>query len=129
MVSEPGPAEEREVQLAALRKRMRRAARRGDAAELERLSAEYAEAKAVHVVQSHEEQRAAALARRAEKRAVGAQQQPRVWRLPRGFASPLAAERARQGWRAREEPQHPGGGLSPWRRPSPASERIWRPGR
>lgn len=128
MTTEAGPAE-REAELVKLRRRMRRAARRGDAVVLEGLSAEYAEAKAVHVVQSHEEQRAAALARRAEKRAVGAQQQPRAWRLPRGFSSPLAAERARSGWRPRVEPQHPGGGLSPWRRSSPAAEVIWRPGR
>lgn len=127
MASEPGPAE-REAELAVLRKRMRRAARRGDAAELERLSVEYAEAKAVHVVQSHEERIAEVRARAAARRAERAVEAPRRWRLPRGFGvSPLAAQRARE---ARPEWVVPVGrpGLSPWRRSgSPMSERIWRP--
>ncbi|MCX4973151.1 hypothetical protein [Streptomyces sp. NBC_00620] len=52
--SEP-TVEEREEQLAALRKRVRRAAKRGDKAEFDRLSAAYASLKAEHVTKVHEE--------------------------------------------------------------------------
>jgi hypothetical protein len=120
----PGDAGEREAELAALRKRMGRAARRGDRVELERLVAVYAAAKAEHVTASHEERIAARRARRAAVRPV---EPSGRWVLPAGFASPLAAERARSGVYPREEPSLPPGGLRPWRRGSPMRERIWRP--
>lgn len=124
---EPGP-EEREAVLEKLRRRVRRAAKRADGAEFERLSAEYERLKAEHVTLSHEEQRAQARARRVAVRAQEAQQRPERWRLPAGFGmSPLARERARTGVRPREEPRHPGRGLSPWRSVSPMEQRIWRP--
>lgn len=127
MGSEPGPVE-REEQLGVLRKRMRRAARRGEAEVLEQLSAEYAELKAEHVVRSHEERIAEVRARAAARRAERAVERPERWRLPAGFGtSPLAAERARTGWRPREEPVRPARGLQPWRRGSLMETRIWRP--
>jgi len=121
--SELGP-EEREEQLAALWKRMARAARRGQMDRFEALRQEHERLKAEHVERSHEEGRAAARARAAAQRA---QVRPVRWRLPAGFSSPLAAERARSGWRPRVEASAPAGGLRPWRRGSPMSERIWRP--
>lgn len=124
MASEAGP-EEREAGLEKLRRRMRRAARRGDAAGLERLRAEYAELKAAHVARSHEEQRERVRARRAAEKAVEASSGP--WRPPRGFVSPLAVERARTGWQERREPVRPVYGLRPWRQESPMQRQIWRP--
>lgn len=126
-MSEP-TAEEREEQLGALRKRMGRLLRKGDVGGYERLSAEYAEAKAVHVVRSREERRERVRARRAAREAVRVQEAPsRVWRLPRGFVSPLAAQRAREPLPA-PAPRVPAGGhLSPWRGGSPMQERLWRP--
>lgn len=125
--SEPGPVE-REERLAVLRKRMAKAARRRDAGRYEELKAEHDRLKAVHVEQSHAEQREAARMRRAAERAREERERPRPWRLPPGFASPLAAERARSGWRPREEPVAPAGGLRPWRRGGSLMEtRIWRP--
>lgn len=122
-------ADEADVRLARMRRVMAKLQRAGRVREFEAVAAAYAALKAEGMERVEREQRAAVRARRARERAVEARERPGVWRLPRGFASPLAAERARQGWRAREEPQHPGHGLSPWRRPSPMSERIWRPGR
>jgi hypothetical protein len=127
MASELGPVE-REAALAALRKRVRKAGRGGDRSEFDRLSAEYAELKEKHVNASHREMKAAMRARRAAERAEGPVEEPKRWRLPYGFSSPLAAERARSGVRPREEPAGPPpGGLRPWRRGSLMSERIWRP--
>lgn len=128
-MSEP-TAEEREERLGALRKRMGRALRKGEMAEYEELKAEYDAAKDAHVMASHSEMKVAMRARRVRERAQEASVAPSGrWRLPRGFASPLAAERARSGVRPREEPRGPEGGLSPWRtgRWRPAQEQIWRP--
>lgn len=128
MTSELGPAEVREAELARVFKRMGRAARRGDAGRYEELRRRHERLKAEHVTLSHEEQREQARARRAAVRAQEAQQRPERWRLPAGFGmSPLARERARTGVRPREEPRHPGHGLSPWRSVSPMEQRIWRP--
>lgn len=124
---EQSPAEAREAELAKVFKRMGKAARRGDAARYEELRAEHGRLKAEHVVLSHEERRAEARARRAAVRAQEAAVGPARWRLPRGFASPLAAERARTGWRERREPRHPGYGLRPWREVAPGERQIWRP--
>lgn len=127
MTSEPGP-EGREEHLGVLRKRVRRAAKRGDKAEFERLSEEYAAAKAAHVLASHVEAKEQVRARRAQERAEVAQERPERWRLPAGFGtSPLAAQRAREG-RA-EVPVVPVGrpALAPWRRGSLMAEVVWRP--
>lgn len=113
-----------------LRKQLRKAVRRGDAARVEALKAEYAALKATVVRRQHEEQRAAHLAaRRAQK----AQQQPREagraerWRLP-FTRSPGARERDRLPASA-EPVRGPVTGLRPWRRGGhPMAEQIWRPG-
>jgi hypothetical protein len=127
-MSEPGPAE-REEQLVKLRRRMGKALRRGETAEFDRLSAVYARRKAEHVTAVHAEHMAERRAARAAQRAQEAQERAKPWRLPYGFSSPLAAQRARSGVRPREEPSMPAGGLRPWRRSwSPMSEQIWRPG-
>lgn len=125
-MSEPTAAE-REERLVKLRRRMGRALKRGESAEYERLSAVYVSLKAEHVTRTHEEyvaeRRAVRAAVRAQERSVPSKR----WRLPYGFSSPLAAERARSGWRERREPSAPAGGLNPWRRGSLAETRIWRP--
>ncbi|MEH0642847.1 hypothetical protein QBB33_15495 [Streptomyces scabiei] len=121
-------AEEREEQLVKLRRRMGRALKRDDAAGYDRLSAVYARLKAEHVTKVHAERMAERRAARAAQRARQRTEGPERWRLPRGFGmSPLARERARSGWRPREEPSMPAGGLRPWRRGAPMSEVIWRP--
>lgn len=121
-------AVEREQQLVKLRKQMGRVLRRGDTAEFDRLSAEYGRLKGEHAQLIHEEYVAERRAVRAAVRAQEARERPKPWRLPPGFGrSPLAQQRDRGGWRPREEPQGPAGGLRPWRRGSPASEVIWRP--
>lgn len=125
--SEPGP-EEREEQLAAVWKRMARASRRGRTDQYAELRREHDRLKAEHVTKVHEEQRAAARARVAARRAQEAREGPKPWRLPRGFGrSPLAQQRDRSGVRPREEPRGPEGGLNPWRRGSSMTEQIWRP--
>ncbi|NGO43784.1 hypothetical protein [Streptomyces ureilyticus] len=125
--SEAGPAE-REEQLVKLRHRMGKALRRGEMAEYDRLSASYGRLKSAHVLKVHEEHVAGRRAAVAERRAQQRAEVPKRWKLPSGFSSPLAAERARSGWRPREEPVAPAGGLRPWRRyGSPMSERIWKP--
>lgn len=126
--SEPGPVE-REEQLAGLRRRMEKAARQGHTVRYEELRQEHDRLKAVHVERSHEEQRAAARARAMARRAERQEREVSGrWRLPPGFSSPLAARRAREGWRPRVEPVAPPGGLRPWGRSwSPVSEVIWRP--
>jgi hypothetical protein len=116
-------------ELAKLRRRMGRALRRKDTGEYERLAAVYADLKGAEVERAHRERREASRARRAAQRAAVEAREDR-WRLPYGFSSPLAAERARSGVRPQEEPAGPPrGGLRPWRRGwSPMSEVIWRPG-
>lgn len=125
---EHSPAEVREAELARVFKRMGKAARRGDTARYAELRAEHDRLKDAHVMASHAEAKAAMRARRAEERAQQAREAPKRWRPPRGFGrSPLARERDRHGG-PREEPVMPAGGLHPWRRAHPMSERIWRPG-
>lgn len=121
-------AEETVERLARMRRAMGRMLREGRTKEFEALAAAYASLKAEHVVRVHEEQRAAARARRAQQRAVTVQEGPKPWRLPRGFGtSPLAQQRAREGWRPRVEPTAPAS-AGPWRGGwHPASERVWRP--
>lgn len=126
---ERSPAEVREAELAKVFRRMGKAARRGDSERYEELRAIHDRLKADHVRLSHEEQRAEARARVAERRALeGRERSRRPWRLPRGFSSPLAAQRARE---ARPEWVVPVGRpvLRPWAGVHPLSERIWWPGR
>ncbi len=122
----PGPVE-REKELAVLRRQVRRAAKRGEKAEFDRLSAEYGRLKAEHVLKVHEEYVAERRAARAALRAQERAERPGPWRLPSGFASPLAEQRARGGWRPRVESSAPAGGLRPWRGGHPMSERVWSP--
>lgn len=130
MASEATPAEVREAELAKVFRRMGKAARRGDSERFERLKAEHEALKAEHVRLSHEEQRAEARARWAVERAQEARVAPRGrWRLPRGFASPLAAQRAAQGLdRGPLLPDSRRPALAPWRRSHPMEEVLWRPG-
>lgn len=125
--SEP-TAEEREQELVRLRRRMGRLLRRGESAEFDRLSALYAAQKAAHVQRTHEEYVAERRAAVAARRAQVALEAPRRWRLPAGFGrSPLAQQRDRGG--RPEVPVVPVGrpALSPWRRGSLMSARVWRP--
>jgi hypothetical protein len=127
-MSEPGRVE-REAELDALRKRVRKAGRRGDKAEFDRLSAAYARLKAEHVTLTHEEYVAERRAVRAAQKALEARERPKPWKLPRGFGvSPLAVQRAREGRAEVVVPDSRRRALSPWRRSwSPMQERIWRP--
>lgn len=121
-------AAEREQRMAVLRRRMGRAARRGDRVVLEQLAGEYEKLKAAHVTASHEEHIAERRSLRAQERALAASVAPEPWRLRAGFGtSPGAAERARGG-RRREEPVKPARGLNPWRGGwHPAQTKIWSP--
>lgn len=121
-------AEETDAQLARMRKAMVKLRREGRVQEFAAVASAYASLKAEQMARAEEEQRAAARARVAVRRAERASEASSGrWRLPRGFASPLAAQRAREarpGWVV------PVGrpALSPWRRGGgPASEVIWRP--
>lgn len=114
-------------QLARLRKQIRHAVKRGDAAEVERLRALYGRVKREQMERAEEDHRAAARARRAQQRAVEPEPSPERWRLP-FRRSPGAVERDRR-LPVESAPQIPPGGLRPWRRGwHPASERIWWPG-
>lgn len=126
MVSEPGP-EEREQQLAVLRRRVRRAARRGDEARFRALSAEYEALKEAHVQANLEEYKARIRAARAQREAQQPVRSGR-WRLP-FRKSPGALERDRLPPPPVAPQLPPGGHLSPWRRRgSPLSQQVWRPG-
>lgn len=77
--------------------------------------------------QAEEAARELVVQARVRRAAVRPVEEPRRWRLPRGFGvSPLARERAVQS-PAPVAPQIPVGGLRPWRRAGLMSERIWRP--
>lgn len=125
-VSELGP-QEREAELARLRKQMRKAGRGGDRAEYDRLSALYGRLKGEHVEAVHEERIARVRAERAAVRARERAEPSRAWRLPAGFSSPLAARRAREGRRGVVVPDSRRPALSPWRRGSLMETRIWWP--
>lgn len=126
-------ADETDARLAKMRRALAKLRREGREREFGVVASAYGALKAEQMARAEEEGRAAARARAEARRAQVVRGRPvpsGVWRLPRGFSSPLAAERARSGWRPREEPSHPGYGLNPWRRSGgPMSERIWRPGR
>lgn len=120
-------AEDVMERLARMRRAMVRLQRAGRRREFDVLASAYAALKAEQMERAEEEGRAAARARAAAQRAQVARVRPARWRLPYGFSSPLARERARLGWRAREEPTVPAGGLRPWREQSLMETRIWRP--
>lgn len=122
-------SEETVERLARMRRAMVKLHRQGRVREFEAVASAYASLKAELVERVHEEQRAQARARVAARRAEqGEREVSGRWRLPAGFSSPLAARRAREGWRPRVEPTGPAGGLRPWGRSwSPVSEVIWRP--
>lgn len=126
-------ADETEKRLAKMRRALAKLRREGREREFGAVASAYAALKAEQMARAEEEGRAAARARAEARRARVVRGRPvpsGVWRLPRGFASPLAAQRARGIGVPREEPSHPGYGLRPWRRSGgPMSEVIWRPGR
>lgn len=125
-MSEAGP-QEREEQLAVLRRRMGRALRRGDDARLRALAVVYEAAKAAHAESSLEEHKAAVRAARAQQEQVPERRGRVPWSRARFGRSPGAVERDRQP-RLPEPLQPPASGhLSPWRRSGhPGSEVIWR---
>lgn len=121
-------ADEIEARLSKMRKAMAKMASEGREREFVALDAAYQvlkrerdEAEAARLRAERVRVRRAAVERPVEESGR--------WRLPRGFASPLAAQRAREG--RREVPVIPVGrpALSPWRRVPPMREQIWRPGR
>ena len=119
--------EEMRLRVAELRRAMEKAARRKDADEYGRLKEQHDKLKATYVDELHWQPIRASRARKAAEKAQEASRGP--WRLPRGFSSPLAAERAREG-RREGGPQVPyGGHLSPWMtgRWSPMQTRVWWP--
>jgi hypothetical protein len=131
VASELGP-EQREQQLAALRRKMGRALRRKDGARVRALAVEYEALKGEHVRLALEEHKARVRAARAQREAQqqGPARRGRVpWSRGRHGRSPAAVERDRWAKPEPEAPQLPRGGhLSPWRRGgSAAGEQIWRP--
>lgn len=124
-------AEETEVRLAKMRRALAKLRREGRLREFDAVAEAYQALKRQQMERAEEERRAEARARRAPAPAVrpsgGAR---RVWRLPRGFASPLAAQRAAQGFE--REPLVPDSrrpALNPWRGSHPMTDVVWRPGR
>ncbi|MDX3570807.1 hypothetical protein [Streptomyces sp. ID05-47C] len=117
-------AEDAVERLARMRRAMVKMQRAGRQREFDVLAAEYARLKAEQMERAEAEQQAAVRARRAVQ---VVRERPGRRRLPYGFSSPLAAERARSGWRPREEPTVPAGGLRPWREQSLMATQIWRP--
>jgi hypothetical protein len=121
-------AEETDARLARMRRALVKLRREGREREFAAVAEAYAGLKREQMERVEEEQRAAARARaavrRAERPVEGVSGR---WRLPRGFASPLAAQRAREASSGRVVPVgRPA--LNPWGRGwSPAQEQIWRP--
>lgn len=120
-------AEETVERLARMRRVMGKLQRAGRQREFEAVASAYARLKAAQMERAEEEGRVAARVRRAQRGAREPVEEPQRWKLPRGFASPLAAERARSGWQERRESVAPVGGLRPWRRGSLMETRVWRP--
>ena len=115
--------------------RMRRAMaklwREGREAEFRAVEEAYRSLKAEQMAAAEVERREAARSRRAAAPAVRSSGRSwERWRLPRGFASPLAAQRAAAGFE--REPMVPDSrrpALRPWRSVSPMEQVVWRPGR
>jgi hypothetical protein len=118
-------AEDAAERLARMRRVMVRLRRQGRVEEFEAVATAYSALKRQQMERAEEEGRAAVRARRAQQRTEEERVRPARWRLPYGFSSPLARERARSGWRPREEPVVPAGGLRPWRSWSPMEEKLW----
>lgn len=123
-------ADEADAQLARMRRAMAKLLGEGRELEFAAVAEAYRVLKAEAMERAEVERREAVRARRAARAAVRPSPGPeRVWRLPRGFASPLAAQRARQGvGRGSLVPDSRRPALHPWRRGHPAAEVIWRPG-
>lgn len=124
-------ADEADVRLARMRRALAKLSREGREREFQAVAAAYRALKAERMEAAEVERREAARARRAVAPAVRPSGGRRErWRLPRGFASPLAAQRAVQGFE--REPLVPDSRrpvLRPWRQTSPMEQQIWRPGR
>lgn len=122
-------ADEVEKRLAKMRQALVKLQREGREKEFRVVADAYARLKAEEMARVEREQREQTRARRAAVRAEEARVRPERWRLPAGFGvSPLAAQRAREGYRPREEPVRPAGGLNPWRRYGGSmAQQIWRP--
>lgn len=121
-------AEDVEARLSRMRRAMAKMASEGREREFEALDRAY-QVLARERDQEEESRLRAERARVRRAAAVRPVEEPRRWRLPRGFASPLASRRAREG--RPEVPVIPVGrpALAPWRwRGVPMSEQIWRPG-
>lgn len=122
-------AEDIEARLSKMRKAMAKMAAEGREREFAALDAAYG----VLVRERDEAEVARLRAERVRVRRAAAERPVEAsgrWRLPRGFASPLAVQRAREG--RPEVPVIPVGrpALSPWRRyGGMGAEVIWRPGR
>lgn len=123
-------AEETDAQLARMRRAMAKLSREGREREFVAVAEAYRALKVQQMEAAEVERREAVAARRAAAPAVRPSGGGRErWRLPRGFASPLAAQRAVQGfeWGALV-PDSRRRVLSPWRGGHPAAAQIWRPG-
>lgn len=117
--------EETDAQLARMRRALVKLRREGREREFGAVAEAYRSLKVQQMEAAEAERREAARARRAAEAAVRPPEGR--WRLPRGFRSPLAVQRARTAVRPREEPRAAEGGVSPWREVSPMQERVWRP--
>lgn len=120
-------ADEVEERLARMRRALAKLAQQGRQREFEAVAEAYAALKRERDHTEEDRLRAA----RVEARRVAAErpvEEPRRWRLPRGFASPLAARRAHEG--VADVPVVPVGrpALAPWRRSHPMATQVWRPG-
>lgn len=124
-------ADEADVRLARMRRALAKLSREGREREFAAVAAAYAELKRQRMEAAEAERREAVRARRAAVPAVRPSGGVRErWRLPRGFASPLAAQRAAAGFeRGPVVPDSRRPVLSPWRGSHPMAEVVWRPGR
>lgn len=122
--------DEVEVRLARMRRALVKLSREGREREFQAVAVAYRSLKAEAMEAAEAERREAARARRAVGASVRSSGGLRErWRLPRGFASPLAAQRAAAGFG--REPMVPDSrrpALRPWRQVSPMEQQIWRPG-
>lgn len=122
-------ADEVAARLARMRRAMAKLLCEGRQREFDAVAAAYEALKRERDQEEAGRLRAARLVARPVT-AERAPEEPKRWRLPRGFGvSPLAAHRAVHGSPS-DVPVVPVGrpALSPWRRVSPMAEQVWRPG-